>query len=85
VPRLQTTEPADLAAYRSDKETKLTSFGWVDKAAGTVHIPVQSAKELVLKRGFPPRDSAALLAAQQAQTAQGVAPAAPAPMPAPAR
>ncbi len=84
-PRLQTTEPADLKAYGAEKEAKLTSFGWVDKAAGTVHLPVQYAKELVLKRGFPPRDPAALLAAQQGQAAQGTAPAAPAPPPAPAR
>lgn len=84
-PRLQTTEPVDLAAYRSEKESKLTTFGWVDKAAGTVHLPVQYAKDLVLKRGFPPRDPAALLAAQQAQATQGTAPAAPAPKPAPGR
>lgn len=86
-PRLQTTEPADLKAYRAEKDSKLTSFGWVDKAAGTVHVPVQYAKDLVLKRGFPPRDPAALQAAQQAQGGQAPPSAAPAAtrMPAPAR
>lgn len=66
-PRLQVTEAVDLAAYRGEKESKLTAFGWVDKAAGAVHIPIENAKQLVLKRGFPPRDPAALQAAQQAQ------------------
>lgn len=84
-PRLQVTEPRDLASYRSEKETTLTSFGWVDKAAGTVHIPISKAKELVLKRGFPARDYSLVQAAQQAQqtsaspgTAAPATPAAPA-------
>jgi hypothetical protein len=33
----------------------LNEYGWVDRNAGTVHIPIDQAKELLLQRGLPSR------------------------------
>lgn len=54
-PRLLTNEPANLAAYRQAQEERLTTYGWVDKDAGIVRIPIARAKELILERGLPTR------------------------------
>ena len=33
------------------EEAELHSYGWVDKNAGTVHIPIEDAMRLMLERG----------------------------------
>jgi hypothetical protein len=35
--------------YRDDKNARLSSWGWVDKKAGTVHMPIERAMERVVK------------------------------------
>src|SRR5437870_3505105 len=35
-PHLQTSAPADLAAFRALEEAQLNSYGWVNKTAGVV-------------------------------------------------
>lgn len=52
-PRLQVSGAADLAAFRAKEEAELNSYGWVDRKAGTVRIPIQRAMELLLQRGLP--------------------------------
>ena len=37
-----------LAALRKDEETKLTTYGWADKAKGVVHVPVDRGVTLAL-------------------------------------
>ncbi len=54
-PRLLTNEPANLATYRQQQDELVTTYGWVDKDAGIVRIPVERAKELILERGLPTR------------------------------
>jgi hypothetical protein len=54
-PRLQTDEPGDLAKYRAEEDQKLTTYGWVDRQNGVVHIPIERAKALLLERGLPAR------------------------------
>lgn len=34
---------------------RLTSYGWVDRPAGTVHIPIDEAIRLTAERGLPAR------------------------------
>lgn len=46
-PRLQSAPQDELAAYRAAQQKKLDSAGWVDRQAGTVHIPIADALELV--------------------------------------
>ncbi len=54
-PRLQVHPAEDLKVYRAEEDTKLNTYGWVDKSAGIVHIPIERAMELSLGRGFPVR------------------------------
>lgn len=48
-------EPAALKDFRDKEEQVLHSFGWVDQNAGTVRIPIDRAKDLLLQRGLPTR------------------------------
>lgn len=41
---------------RAQEDAWLSSYGWIDEAAGTVHIPIERAMELMLESGFPTRD-----------------------------
>lgn len=52
-PRLQVNPPADWQALRATEETTLNSYGWVDRGAGTVRIPIDRAIDLLVQRGLP--------------------------------
>ncbi len=52
-PRLQTNPREDLRDLRAQEDAILNSYGWVDRAAGSVHIPIDRAMEIVLERGIP--------------------------------
>lgn len=54
-PRLQTDPRQDLADLRAKEEDTLHSYGWVDKNAGVVRIPIDAAMKLTLERGLPAR------------------------------
>jgi hypothetical protein len=54
-PRLQTDPREDLLTLRQDEERLLRSYGWVDKDAGVVRIPINEAMRLTLERGLPAR------------------------------
>ncbi len=40
-------------AWRERQERRLRTFGWVDKAKGTVHIPIDQAMDQVVKGAHP--------------------------------
>jgi hypothetical protein len=42
-PRLQESEPVDLAKLRRAEDSLLNSYGWVDREKGIVHIPIDEA------------------------------------------
>ncbi|MEK7409256.1 MAG: hypothetical protein AAB225_29685 [Acidobacteriota bacterium] len=54
-PRLQLTPQADLAQKRRAEDAVLYSYGWIDRSAGIVRIPVDRAIELLAQRGLPVR------------------------------
>ena len=54
-PRLQTDPRQDLADLRAKEQELLDSYGWVDKNAGVVRIPIDAAMKLTLERGLPSR------------------------------
>jgi hypothetical protein len=54
-PRLQTNPRQDLADLRAKEDEALTSYGWVDRNAGVVRIPIDQAIKLTLERGLPSR------------------------------
>ena len=57
-PRLQVTPQADLEQMRRAEDAVLNSYGWVDRKAGTVRIPIDRAMELLAQRGLPVRTPA---------------------------
>jgi hypothetical protein len=56
-PRLQTDPREDLRELREKEDAVLGTYGWVDKNAGVVRIPIDEAIKLTLERGLPSRQS----------------------------
>ncbi|PYQ70997.1 MAG: hypothetical protein DMG04_22715 [Acidobacteria bacterium] len=54
-PRLQTNPRADLADLRAQEENVLKTYGWIDKKASVVRIPIEEAMKLTVQRGLPAR------------------------------
>jgi len=54
-PRLQTNPRADLADLRAEEENVLKTYGWIDKKASVVRIPIEEAMKLTVQRGLPAR------------------------------
>ncbi len=52
-PRLETNERVEINGFRLAEEQQLHSYGWVDKNAGVVHIPIEQAMQLLAQRGLP--------------------------------
>ena len=56
-PRLQTNPRQDLIDMRAKEDTKLNTYGWVDKPGGVVRIPISEAMRLTVERGLPSRQT----------------------------
>ena len=52
-PREQISPRLDLQALRAREEAELNSYGWIDKKAGVVRIPIERALDLIAQRGLP--------------------------------
>jgi len=52
-PRLQVRPSADFAKLHAREQTELNSYGWVDKSAGVMRIPIERAMQLLVERGLP--------------------------------
>lgn len=60
-PALQTDPRADLAAFNARQQQALTGYGWVDRDAGIVRIPIDDAMAVIAARGnraYDPPDGA---------------------------
>lgn len=57
-PRLELTPGLDYQQLRAEEDRVLSTYGWVDRKAGRIRIPVDRALELQLERGFPVRKEA---------------------------
>lgn len=55
VPHLQLDSAKDLQTFREGEDAELSAYGWIDRTAGVVRIPIDRAMELVLQRGLPAR------------------------------
>jgi hypothetical protein len=53
-PRLQRFPREDILNLRLREENALQNYGWIDKGAGAVRIPIQDAMRLVLERKMLP-------------------------------
>jgi hypothetical protein len=56
-PRLQAQPFKDVFQLKSEQRGLLHSYGWIDKANGVAHIPIDRAMELTLQRGLPTRQT----------------------------
>ena len=52
-PRLQSQSLRDYEEYRSEQESKLNSYSWIDREKGIVRVPISRAMDLATKRGLP--------------------------------
>jgi hypothetical protein len=52
-PNLQAQPQLDLAEFQARQAAILSSYGWVDRRAGIVRIPIERAMDLVAERGLP--------------------------------
>jgi len=52
-PRLERDPLAPRRALRAEEDARLKSYGWIDRTAGKVRIPIDRAMEIVLERGIP--------------------------------
>jgi len=56
-PRLQDRPALDLGALREREERELSSYGWLDRNRGSLHIPIDRAMKLIAERGIPSRQA----------------------------
>jgi hypothetical protein len=54
-PRLQVDEAKDLQWVRATQEAQLNSYGWIDKGAGKIHMPIDRAMQIIVEHGVPTR------------------------------
>jgi hypothetical protein len=52
-PLLQRNPQQDMQEAATEQDALLHNYGWVDKEAGVVRIPIERAIELTLERGLP--------------------------------
>jgi hypothetical protein len=54
-PRLQANPRGELRDLRAAEDQLLASYGWVDRDAGIIRIPIDVAMRLTVQRGLPTR------------------------------
>ena len=52
-PQLQPSPRENMARFYAKEMQRLNSTGWVDKANGTVHIPIADAMRKIAQAGIP--------------------------------
>jgi hypothetical protein len=55
-PGLDAAPERRLDNYLQQEDTLLNNYGWIDRAAGTVHIPISQAMQLMVEQGVPARE-----------------------------
>jgi hypothetical protein len=56
-PRLQQSPPRDMQGLLARENFLLNHYAWIDKAKGTVAIPLDRAIQIIAERGIPPQKS----------------------------
>jgi hypothetical protein len=54
-PRIEEHPAIAIQQLHAQEDQVLSTYGWTDKTAGVVRIPIDRAMELQLTRGFPTR------------------------------
>jgi len=58
-PQLQVAPREDLTTFREHEDDRLNSYGWINRTAGVVRIPISRAMELLVQRGLPTNNATA--------------------------
>ena len=58
-PRIEEHPAIEIQQLHAQENSILSTYGWTDKKAGMVRIPIDRAMELQLERGFPIRKETA--------------------------
>jgi hypothetical protein len=53
-PRLEVHGERHWREFRSAEERRLATYGWMDRSMGAVHLPIERAIDLIVKRGVAP-------------------------------
>ncbi len=78
MPRLQGAPGSELLPldemkkFREEQQATIDSYGWVDRQAGVVRIPIEEAKRLIVKRGLQVKAAAPAAASTPARGASPV-------------
>ena len=51
-PRLQKDPSEDLAKFMADEDKRLSTYYWIDKKKGIVHIPIEQAMKEIAQEGI---------------------------------
>jgi hypothetical protein len=70
-PRLQTSPREDLRDLRAEEDAILNGYGWIDRGAGVVRIPITEAMKLVEQQGLPARAAGPNQAAETGPISSG--------------
>ena len=54
-PRLQQFPRNDMYEFRVNEDAQMKGYGWVNKDAGIVHIPIDEAMRKIVEQGLPVR------------------------------
>jgi hypothetical protein len=54
-PMLQATPHQDLVDFCQQQERNVNTYGWLDRQAGIVRIPISRAMDVILTQGLPTR------------------------------
>lgn len=70
-PQLEVDERTQLNDVRLREEDTLSTYDYVDKNAGTIHIPIDRAMDLLVQRGLPVRSQSQEAAPTTPQAKKG--------------
>jgi len=79
-PRLLVYEPRHWKSFRDAEIDRLSTYGWMDRSTGAVHVPIERAMDLIAVRGvgpLPPAPIAMPALEATPPASKGVPPAAP--------
>ncbi len=67
-PRLEVYAPRHWKEFRDAEIERLSSYGWMDRSSGAVHVPIERAMDLIAVRGVGPLPAAPVAIPGQATT-----------------
>ena len=71
-PQLEETPALDLEREQAAEQELLHTYGWIDKQAGVVRLPIDRAIDLMAQRGLPSRPAAPLASSVSVPTEAGL-------------